>query len=877
MSATERGQTNTPDEAGAGLVARFEGLGLPACRLDGAGVVQEWGDGLTDVLGWTAHEVVGKEPVAFGVAATEAGPALKVIQQVADGRRWHGRFPVSKKDGSRLSAWWLAIPLAAPADRWQGAVFVMLGTDDDEGRDDDGGNGASPEFEEAEQANLLLDAVLTNAPVALAILDRDLRYVRANRALAEVNGISAEEHVGRRITEVVKGMPEEALADMRKVFETGQPVVGRRVLAETTAQPGVAREWQVGYYPIALRGEVRWVGAVVLEETERRLLLEAEQSARRQAERTAEQLTRLQSMTALLSAANSQSDVCSVLVDQGVAGVGATTAVLCLLSADGTTLDVVRSVGLRPETEENWAHFPLDAPVPACDAVRTGKLVLFSNLEERDRLYPVFSGAPTRNQAFATVPVMVGRTALGAVTFGWEESREFTAEDKRFLTALAEQCGQALERCRLAEADARQRMRKDFVAEAGRVLSSSLDYEITIERVARLLLPELADACAVHVTTGDRLEMVTVAHVDRVHEKLLRDLTMQDDDLAHQLHLHEVSRSRRPLLVESIAPDVWTTMATDNKRRVQLQRLGLMSGLAVPLVASGQSLGVLSMAMSVSGRRYTKDDVAVAQDIADRAAVAIHNARTHRAMRDVARTLQRSLLPSTEPAIPGLDVAAVYHPVSESEVGGDFFDVFAVGPGKWGVVIGDVCGKGVPAASLTALARYTVRAVGVGNDSPAAVLLRLNQAVLDEGMDDRFCTIAYLVVEPGEGQAKVTLACGGHPLPYLVDRAGDLRTVGRPGGGIGMFPDPDLIDTVHVLNPGESLVLYTDGVLEARSPDGEFAPDLFVEALGKAAAAGDGADAKALAQAVESAVLAFEGGTARDDMAVLVLRVPPPA
>ena len=842
----------------AGLVALIERLDVPMCALDHRGVITMWNDAMAKALGQSADQAVGREALAMGVAPTDTADAVDITRQVARTGMWHGRFPVVKADGSRIVGTWL---LAA----FDSSMLVVLldGADHDETDVDMAG---------AEEANLLLDGVLNSAPVAMAIFDRSIRYVRANQALAAINGIRAEDHVGVPLAKLFPELVEGPGAAIEHVFKTGEAIVDEAVVL---SPPGLdeERHWLVSYYPISLRGEVRWVGTVIIDETERKRLLQAEQRARHDAERTAEQLARLQQITALLSGTRTRDDVSTVLVNEGVAGVGATTAVLCLLTDDGAELELVRSVGLTPDVEENWRRFPLDAPVPACDAVKTGKAVLFSSLEERDRMYPQFSGQPSRNQAFATVPLTVGARTMGSVTFGWAEQRQFSNEDRRYLFALAEQCAQALDRCRLAAAEARERRRKEFVGEASAVLASSLDYQTTMEHLARMVLPELADACAVHVFEGDRLQLVTVAHVDPAHEKLLRGLGERDDSMARAMRLLEVARTREPLLVESVTPDVWHAVARDDRQRVQLQRLGLSSGMAVPLVASGQSLGVLSLAMSVSGRRYTADDVGVAKELADRAAVAIQNARTHRALRDVARTLQRSLLPAKSPSIPGLDVAAAYHPVSDSEVGGDFYDVFPVGQGRWGVVIGDVCGKGVQAASLTALARYTVRTAAVGADSPSEVLSRLNQAVLDEGVEDRFCTIAHLMVEPGEGQAKVTLACGGHPLPLLVDAAGGLRPVGRPGSGIGMFPEPDLVDTVHTLGPGEALVLYTDGVLEARSPDGAFDPDLFARALG--AAARKGADAAGLAAAVEDAVLAFEGGRARDDMAVLVLRVPP--
>jgi serine phosphatase RsbU (regulator of sigma subunit) len=672
------------------------------------------------------------------------------------------------------------------------------------------------------------DATQANADPALAaLLDRlglpachvgaDGRVVHWTAALAEATGITAGDALGHELAAVTR--------------------VGRLATAPLTAEDGS---------PAGTVGILMGAG----DELDR--------------------LSRLQALTALLSGATTRDDVTTVVVHQGMAGVGADNGVLCLITDDGREMEIARAIGLHPDTQENWGHFPIDAPVPACDAVRTGQMVLFSSQEERDRLYPVFKGTPAAAQAFATVPLVIGARKLGAVTFGWNAARLFTDEDRRFLSALGEQCAQALDRCRLYEAEAREHQRKSFLAEASALLASSLDFEVTIERVARLLVPELADACVVHVRTPNGLELVTAAHVDPAHEQILRTLGQKDDRIARQFRLLEVARRREPLLVEHIPPGVWEDLAQDSTERTQLQRLGLTSGLAVPLIAAGQSLGVLSMGMSVSGRKYSADQIALAQALADRAAVAIENARSHRALRDIAHTLQRSLLPAASPTIPGLDVAAVYRPVSDSEVGGDFYDVFPVGPGKWGAVMGDVCGKGVQAASLTALARYTVRAAAVGAASPSEVLLRLNQAVLEEGVAERFCTIAHLVIEPGDGQATVTLACGGHPLPVLVDRAGNLKPAGRPGSAIGMFPDPDLVDTVHTLGPGDALVLYTDGVIEARSPDGRFDADLLDRALAGAA----GQDAAGLAAAVERAVVAFDGGASRDDVAILVLRVP---
>jgi phosphoserine phosphatase RsbU/P len=235
----------------------------------------------------------------------------------------------------------------------------------------------------------------------------------------------------------------------------------------------------------------------------------------------------------------------------------------------------------------------------------------------------------------------------------------------------------------------------------------------------------------------------------------------------------------------------------------------------------------------------------------------------------LARTLQKTLIPPTPPVIPRLDVAGSYRPAGDgSEVGGDFYDVFQVGVGEWVIAIGDVCGKGVDAAVVTALVRYTLRAVAVQDASPAAALHALNDVLL-EHETDRFCTVALLRLHEIDGVWRCRLALGGHPLPILVTIAGEATTFGTPGSLLGVLPGPDLSDVELHLEPGTTLILYTDGVPEGRN-NGSFYGTHRVLDLA-CAANGDAAD---LAGALLADVLAFQGGVARDDIAVVTVRVP---
>ncbi|MDQ3974740.1 MAG: SpoIIE family protein phosphatase, partial [Actinomycetota bacterium] len=247
--------------------------------------------------------------------------------------------------------------------------------------------------------------------------------------------------------------------------------------------------------------------------------------------------------------------------------------------------------------------------------------------------------------------------------------------------------------------------------------------------------------------------------------------------------------------------------------------------------------------------------------------------RTEAELRKLADTLQASLLPPRPPKIPGMQVAARYRPAREGlEVGGDFLDVFRLRSNDWGLVVGDVCGKGAAAAALTALARYSLRAAAVHQEAPADVLRELNGALLDEPeLGERFCSVVFARLEQDVCGAWVTLACGGHPQPVVVRRAGWIDLRGQPGMLLGLFDDPELADDRVGLGPGDALVFCTDGITEARDSSGrmfadEGLPGLLLECAN--------ADAQHTADRVVAASLAHSAGRLDDDIAVLVVRVP---
>jgi PAS domain S-box-containing protein len=258
---------------------------------------------------------------------------------------------------------------------------------------------------------------------------------------------------------------------------------------------------------------------------------------------------------------------------------------------------------------------------------------------------------------------------------------------------------------------------------------------------------------------------------------------------------------------------------------------------------------------------------------------------TERRYRDLAAerqviidTLQRGLYPARLPDIPGVDVAAALDPAeTHTAIGGDFVDVRSISPGCWGLVVGDVVGKGAGAATLTALARHTTVALTSLGWTPSRVLAGVSAAIAAEeafaspGTDPRFCTIALATLQPLDVGAEVVLALGGHPRPMLVPAAGPVVEVGRPGTLLGIVDPPELYDVAVRLGPGDALVLFTDGVVETRREGVPFGEDRLIDLLD----ATRGLPSAAVVGAVVGEVRRYgRTGDGRDDVAVLVVRVP---
>ncbi|HZE04107.1 MAG TPA: SpoIIE family protein phosphatase, partial [Solirubrobacteraceae bacterium] len=411
----------------------------------------------------------------------------------------------------------------------------------------------------------------------------------------------------------------------------------------------------------------------------------------------------------------------------------------------------------------------------------------------------------------------------------------------------------------------RSERRAEFLAQASEVLASSLDYQQTLRNVAQLAVPGIVDWCAVDLLDGDGDRMtVAVAHADPARLELAEQLrAYEPEQLDPSRGLGRALRTGETVWYPEIPDEMLVAQAADARHLELLRAVGFRSAAVVPMRIGQRSLGAMTLVSAESGRTLDRLDVALAEEIAARAAVAIENARVYSERSRIAHTLQQSLLPEQLPAIPGYELASVYIPAFEStEVGGDFYDAWEAGSG-WIIAIGDVTGKGVEAAALTSLVRHTLRAVSEFVSSPAELLSHLDR-VLKKHSVRSICTALCLRLDA----SGITLAVGGHPLPLRVGPRG-AETVGDHGPLLGAFPDADWQDVAVELEAGCTLLAYTDGVTDAVGPDGgRYGLQRLCATLADCHAVSAGEMIEALRRALSE----FQTRQNADDTAALALR-----
>jgi len=360
---------------------------------------------------------------------------------------------------------------------------------------------------------------------------------------------------------------------------------------------------------------------------------------------------------------------------------GATVASISLVR-DESTLALVGLRGGPEGAAQRWATYSIHDHNPASDVARTGQLLVLTGKEAFRTRYPDLEPASEGERSMVCLPLRVVGRAVGVITLSFPGRREFDNAELEFFGIIADSCAQALERIRAQQEAAEQAARVRFLADASIELSKSLDYEATLANVARLAVPAFADWCAIDVVEDDRLHRLAVEHVDPDKVRLALELERRypsDRDAAGGAW--EVMRTGQSLLIPDVTDDMIVAAAKDEEHLRLARQLALRSALVVPLVARGRVLGVITWVCAESERRYTDSDVAFAEDLGRRGAIAIDNAQLHSETLEAAVRLQRAVLPELAVDVPGWEIASHYSPAGRTEVGGDFYDAVALPDG----------------------------------------------------------------------------------------------------------------------------------------------------------------------------------------------------
>ncbi|MGI8697826.1 MAG: SpoIIE family protein phosphatase [Mycobacteriales bacterium] len=396
----------------------------------------------------------------------------------------------------------------------------------------------------------------------------------------------------------------------------------------------------------------------------------------------------------------------------------------------------------------------------------------------------------------------------GLVVVEITERKRHEAERERLL---------ASERAARQEAE-RAQSRLALLAEAGSRLASSLDPVTTLANVAQLFVPRVADLCVVDLLEGDALRRAAVVVADEDRQRsLAASLRDRLPSLDGANPVAQVLRTGRPMVIPSGLADrvLDAADAADAAGADVTGGLTGSSAIVVPLVARGRVLGTLALASRAGAPPYDDEDLAVTLEIARRAAVALDNARLYAAEHRIADTLQRSLLPAEPLVAPGGQVAVRYLAAdTESQVGGDFYDLIVVDDRPWTTAVGDVGGKGVRAAAVMGQLRAAVRAYALEGHEPAGVVRRLDRLFGVMNVSD-FTTCIVASYDPAT--RTLTWANAGH-LPALVRRSdGRCEWLRGPTAlPLGLGDLGRSAQESERLHPGDLLVLYTDGLVERR-------------------------------------------------------------
>jgi serine phosphatase RsbU (regulator of sigma subunit)/PAS domain-containing protein len=609
-----------------------------------------------------------------------------------------------------------------------------------------------------------LERWFDDAPWGLAVVDLRHRFLRVNAALAGIDGVAADRHAGRAVEEILPGLAAQLAPILRRALVAGETVVGEELLGPTATEPDGRQRWLTSWFP--LRGEdgaVQAAAGMLLRLPD---LPEGERDVR----------AREQRMHLAMEATGTGYWEWDVESDRIRWTDG--LAILHGLEPGGVPRGIAGLLELVHRGDREGVEAQLRAAVERCGDYGAEYRTTGPEAGER--------WMAARGRALAGPD---GRTAL--------------------VTGLS--------------ADVTDRRRREdalmFLAEASDALAGSLDPRRTMDEIARLAVPRLADWCAVQLASDPQggFENVAVAHVDP--DKVRWALELQErypPDQDAPTGVPQVIRSGRSELYPEVDEELLRAGAVDEEHLRIIQELRISSAMVVPLRARERTLGAITFIFAESERQYSTHELELAEELGRRAGLALDHARLYEREHRTAETLQRALLPPTLPDIPGHELAARYLPGRAGDhVGGDWYDAFALPDGRDGIAIGDIGGRGITAAALMGQVRNGLRAYALKALGPAEAMADL-RAMEDHLSELVFATLTYVVYDPRTGTG--ALASAGHLPTLVLDGSGGARYTDAPRcPPLGAGATAPCREHRFSLEPGGAFVLYTDGLVESRT------------------------------------------------------------
>jgi PAS domain S-box-containing protein len=452
---------------------------------------------------------------------------------------------------------------------------------------------------------------------------------------------------------------------------------------------------------------------------------------------------------------------------------------------------------------------------------------------------------------------VVGACAMVA----WD--RQFTGDELALVQEVAHRCAGVADTARLYRESEDARARLTLLARIGEELSSALEITDTTHRVLDLVVPAFADVAVIALGDRESYERVDVRHVERdVEERFRAEYVGGGRVVETGSPLSRAIQTRAPVIIETVP--IASRRRNGSEGLAPVRQLGARSVIAVPLVGDGRVLGALALGYGPSARRYSAVDVPLVLDIARRVALAIERAQTYVAERQIAETLQRSLLPDELPEVPTMDLCARYMPGGRAEVGGDWYDVVPLPGGRLGLVIGDVAGRGVRAAAVMGQLRNALRAFASEGYEPAAMIERLNRFLFENGPTD-MATLCLAAIDATSGH--VVAVSAGHPPTLVWRNDGDATWLpGVSGPPVGADQRAHYRALEMDLAPGDALVMYTDGLIERRGESLDRGLERLQDAVQRLRVD------ESLSEACDELSTALLDDGADDDVAILAVR-----